>query len=136
MKNGSTTPVLSSAAPPIFPSDTNENQPPILTNENEIPNPRILNGDPHWEDLVESSQELLPIKPLSDSNGDMSQDSKEKDKDKDDDDDDDVDDNNELTDNPVSMTVKQLAPLSSISEVTLDKLDLGELQPLTKNIDI
>lgn len=32
----------------------------------------------------------------------------------------------ELTDNPVS--IQALAPLSSISEVTLNRLDLGDLQ--------
>lgn len=42
----------------------------------------------------------------------------------------------ELGDQPVSMTLRSLAPFSSISEVTLNKLDLGDLQLNRDEFDV
>lgn len=48
----------------------------------------------------------------------------------------DADSDSELTDPPVSMTLQSLAPFSSISEVTLNKLDLGDLQLKSEEFDV
>lgn len=49
---------------------------------------------------------------------------------------DDDEENDDMFENPVSMTVKQLAPLSSISEVTLDNMDLGPMSQVTDEIHV
>lgn len=48
----------------------------------------------------------------------------------------DTDSDNELTDTSVSMTLQSIAPFSSISEVTLNKLDLGDLQLKSEEFDV
>ena len=50
--------------------------------------------------------------------------------------DDHSDSDGELGDQPVSMTLRSLAPFSSISEVTLNKLDLGDLQLKSDEFDV
>lgn len=42
----------------------------------------------------------------------------------------------EEIENSVSKTLRDLAPLSSISEVTLNNMDLGSLQQLTDDITL
>lgn len=114
------------------PSGTNivgilKNGSATIPNDNELINGKTIEEEPAWE----SKDEILELLP---KDNDHSDDENETDKNNDDaDDEDDEDIEEELNDvgdlmsnNPVSMTVNQLAPLSSISEVSLDKLDNGE----------
>ncbi|XP_053684108.1 axotactin isoform X1 [Sabethes cyaneus] len=150
LKNGSVTPPVNATAkdPDLTPSDKDIQ---LLSG---IRDSQLMDHEPQWESLVAEESEAL-VKCRGES-GDNDEDD---DDDSDDDqnsqtgragatplangngmtphsDQDDTDTDTELLDPPVSMTLRSLAPFSSISEVTLNKLDLGDLQLKTDKLDV
>ena len=96
----------------------------------------LIAHEPQWDSLV--AEESLKIvnekqketeeKSNSDNEDEDKIDTENEDKVDSEDEEEDVD--TEITEKPVSMSLKDLAPLSSISEVTLNKLELGDVDEL------
>lgn len=139
LKNGSVTPPMNVEAngqktPDAVPKDEKDLQ--LLTG---IRDSQLMDHEPMWESLAAEETETL-LKEGSNGIDDGHRGSSPQlangnhhaqhpaDRD--------ADSDNELTDPPVSMTLQSLAPFSSISEVTLNKLDLGDLQLKSEEFDV
>lgn len=148
-ENGSTKPLVGilkngNATPPAN-GDTVQKSPELVPSESQlqllsgIRDSQLMDHEPQWESLnAEETDALVPNSPDTNggpdttmangggtTNGTSGHHS-----------DDHSDSDAELGDQPVSMTLRSLAPFSSISEVTLNKLDLGDLQLNRDEFDV